>query len=73
MGYIELGFSLGLSIGPLCASVFFYLGGYPLSFYVFGSIMLLSIMSLTFIDINESNDEEEETPNFISLIFDKVI
>ena len=53
--------------------MFFYIGGYPLSFYVFGSIMLLSIMSLTFIDINESNDEEEETPNFISLIFDKVI
>jgi len=73
MGYIELGYSVGLSIGPLTASLLYYIGGYSLSFFFFGILMMLSLITLSYIEINDNIiDEDEELPNFLKLIFDKV-
>jgi len=73
MGYIELGYSVGLSIGPLTASLLYYIGGYSLSFFFFGILMMLSLITLSYIEINDNIiDEDEELHNFLKLIFDKV-
>ncbi len=71
MGYLELGFSIGLAIGPIGASIFYSLGGYSLPFFAFGAIMFICIPALSTIEITEASSEEEQ-PNFLYVMLDKV-
>jgi len=64
MGYIELGYSVGLSIGPLTASLLYYIGGYSLSFFFFGILMMLSLITLSYIEINDNIIDEDEEDQF---------
>ncbi len=43
LGYIEIAWSSGIAIGPLFASFFYHLGGYPLTFYILGCFLYFSV------------------------------
>ena len=69
LGYIEIGLSLGSSLGPLFASAFYNLGGYRLPFIVLGLFLYISVY-LTKI-LNENIDKEEEIkedPSFFKFL-----
>ena len=53
MGYMELAFSAGTTIGPLIVSVFYYIGGYRLPFIVCGLINCIGIWSVFHIPFPE--------------------
>ena len=61
---------MGIAIGPLCASIFFYIGGYTLPFYVCGILMLSTIPFIYNLQLPE--DEEGEVPQFMTALFDFV-
>jgi MFS family permease len=65
MGYMELAYSVGLTIGPLVASFLFYLRGYNFPFYVCSFLILLCIPFISKLEINE---EEYEEPDFFGII-----
>ena len=70
LGYIEIGLSLGSSTGPLFASVFYKLGGYPVPFVVLGLFLYISVY-LTKILGSENIDKQEETkedPSFFKFL-----
>jgi len=70
IGYMELSYSIGLSIGPLFASLFYYLGGYAFTFLVCGS---LNFMCLPFISSIKITEEKYESPGYWRIIFNYVI
>ena len=72
MGYMELAYSLGLTIGPLIASFLFYLRGYSFPFYVFGLLALICIFFISNLEMSEE-EEEESNYNFLQIIFSRVI
>ena len=43
LGYLEIGWCLGVIIGPMFASIFYKIGGYPLPFLILGSILYISV------------------------------
>ena len=47
LGYLEVGWCLGIIIGPLLASVFYKIGGYPLPFLVLGTILYVSVFLIS--------------------------
>lgn len=53
MGYLELAYSFGLSVGPLFGSFLYYISGYSLAFYTSGVMILLSFGFLSGVKINE--------------------
>ena len=62
LGYLEIAWSLGVSIGPVLASALYHFGGYSLTFY---SIGLSFFIPIYFINILNISDEiSEESPNF---------
>lgn len=69
MGYMELAYSLGLTIGPLVASFLYYLNGYSFPFYICAFLMLICFVCISNLEISE---EEGEDVNFASIIFNKV-
>ena len=48
MGYMELAFSAGTTIGPLIVSVFYYIGGYRLPFIVCGLINCIGMVCFSY-------------------------
>lgn len=67
LGKLEVAWAVGVSSGPLVASVFYKIGGYPLPFLVTGVCSFLSFY-LSF-QINDKknkkdNDEEEDDDNY---------
>ena len=69
MGYMELAYSIGLCIGPLIASIGFYLSGYALPFYFCG---LLACLCIPFISNLRIAEEEYDEPNFLGILFNFV-
>ncbi len=69
--WLILFLGLGIAIGPLCASIFYYLGGYVLPYVVCGLAILICIPLLN--KLNLSDDEEGEVPQFMTALWNPVI
>ena len=69
IGYMELSFSIGLSVGPLFASFFYYLEGYAFTFIICGS---LNFICLPFISTIKISDDKYESPEFLKIICNMV-
>ncbi len=65
MGYMELAYSIGLTIGPLVASLLFYVQGYSFPFYVCGLMALVCLPFISKLDIIEESYEE---PGFLNIL-----
>ena len=70
LGNLELGWSLGISSGPLCASIFYKIGGFSLPFIVLGFILYISVYLTSLIKFDEKKDEEEieDNPPFMKFV-----
>ena len=63
MGYMELSFSAGTTIGPLIVSVFYHLGGYKLPFIVCGLLNCLGIVGFYYFTFPEEENEKNDNNN----------
>ncbi len=70
MDYMEFGYSVGLTIGPLIASGLYYLKGYSLPFYICGFLALVCIPFISNLEILEEKNEET---SFFSILLNFVI
>jgi MFS family permease len=67
---MELAYSVGLTIGPLFASLLFYINGYSFPFYVCSIILFICLgIAHSYLEINS---EEFEVPPFIQTLFNPV-
>lgn len=76
IGYLELGLCFGTSCGPLIASVFYKIGGYPLPFLVLGGFLYISVYLTSKIGkekINSNVDKNEENLPFFKFFYFKEI
>ena len=66
LGNIEIGLSMGTSSGPVFASIFYHIGGYPLPFFVLGLVLYISVYLTKMIEKEniESNEVDEDPPFF---------
>ena len=69
MGYMELGYSLGLTIGPVLASLLYNYFGYSFPYYFCALLMLIC---LPFIKLLEVKQDECEEIQFFQILFNKV-
>lgn len=60
IGYIELGCSVGVAIGPLLASIGYYLFGFEFPFIFSGIVEILMMKLVTPLEIEESDKDEGE-------------
>ena len=69
-GYLEVGWCLGIIIGPLLASVFYKIGGYPLPFLVLGIILYVSVFLTSKVaqEKTELNIRMENDPPFLKFL-----
>lgn len=70
LGYMELGYSLGLTIGPLVASFLFYINGYAFPFQVCGILLMICVCLISNLEISE--EFKECDVNFMEILFDYV-
>jgi len=78
LGYLELGLCFGISCGPLIASIFYKIGGYPLPFYVSGIFLYLSVyltnkMGKEKINSKDNDNENKESPPFFKFLYSSEI
>ena len=65
LGYLEIAWSVGISIGPVCTSFLYHFGGYSLPFYIIGIFFFIPIYLIKFLNIsNDDNFQKEQNPNF---------
>ena len=57
LGYLEIAWSLGVSIGPVLASCFYHFGGFSLPFYSIGSLFFIGVYFIKFLNISDENCE----------------
>ena len=71
LGSLELGFCLGSSAGPIFASFFYKIGGYPLPFFILGIVLYISVYLTKQISEEKlKNDEEMEgNPPFVKFLY----
>ena len=62
LGYLEIAWSLGVSIGPVLASFLYHFGGFSLPFYVSGCLFFIGIYYIKILDISDKGSES--SPNF---------
>jgi predicted MFS family arabinose efflux permease len=62
LGYLEIAWSLGVSIGPVLASCLYHFGGFSLPFYVIGSLFFIAIYFIKILNISDKSSET--SPNF---------
>ena len=62
LGYLEIAWSLGVSIGPVLASFLYHFGGFSLPFYTIGALFLIIIYFIHILNI--SDEVNDERPNF---------
>lgn len=75
MGYIELSWGIGFSVGPAVIGVFYDIGGYCLPFIIIGIIYISDVYFFYQIpdedfgegNSNENKDENKENNNFLFL------
>ena len=58
LGYLEVAWSLGVSIGPVCASFLYHFGGYSLPFYTIGILFFIPIYLIKYLNNNKNTDEK---------------
>ena len=63
LGYMEIAWCIGLSAGPLFASIFYEIGGFTLPFLVLGSLLYISVFLTKIVSIEAKNIGEEEENN----------
>ena len=70
LGYLEIGWCLGIIIGPIFASIFYKIGGYPLPFLILGIFLFIPIYLTYEIsgEKTESNLKKEENPPFLKFL-----
>ena len=78
LGNMEVAWCIGLSAGPLFASIFYKIGGFTLPFLALGcllyiSVYLTKIISAENINNEENNDNKEETSYFKSVFHLNII
>ena len=61
LGYLEIAWSLGVSLGPVLASCLYHFGGFSLPFFIIGSFLLIDIYFIKNINIS---DKRSESINF---------
>ena len=71
LGYMEVAWCIGLSGGPLCAAIFYKLGGFNLPFIVLGIILYTSVYFTNLISEEkiEFEEEDEHENYFIKVLF----
>ena len=80
LGYLELGLCFGISCGPLIASFFYKIGGYPLPFYFSGIFLYLSVYLTSKMgkeqinskdndNDNDNDNEDKESPPFFKFLY----
>ena len=62
LGYLEIAWSLGVSIGPVLASFLYHFGGFSLPFYFISVLFIIVIFYIHILNI--SDEISDETPNF---------
>ena len=69
LGNMEVAWCIGLSAGPLFASIFYEMGGYNLPFLVLGCSLYISVYLTKIISSEKLNNEEEEEKENDNSIF----
>ena len=74
LGYMEVAWCIGLSAGPLFASIFYKIGGFTLPFLALGcllyiSVYLTKIISAEKINNDEEGEKNEDEPSVLKHIF----
>ena len=74
-GYIEIGISIGIALGPLFASIGYYMFGFNFPFLISGFMELCLILLVSSLEIKDDDDDEEKGNNFNikNLIFNRNI
>ena len=67
LGKLEIAWAAGCSSGPLFASFFYKIGGYPLPFIFTGSCLYISVYLSNQVDTNILKEEEEDEMKVIIL------
>lgn len=67
LGNLEIAWCIGITSGPIFASIFYKLGGYRLPFLVLGSLLYTSVFLSTRVakERTESEEEIKENPPFL--------
>ena len=67
LGNLEIGWCIGITAGPLFASIFYKIGGYYLPFIILGSFLYTSVFLSTRIakEKTESDEEIKDNPPFL--------
>ena len=78
LGYMEIAWCIGLSAGPLFASIFYKIGGFTLPFLALGSLLYISVYLTKIISAENTNSEEnsdnkEESSYFKSVFHLNII
>ena len=70
LGNLEIGWCLGSTCGPVFASIFYKIGGYPLPFIVLGLFMYISVYLAIQVghEKTESNEVVEENPEIMKYL-----
>ena len=70
LGYLEIGWCIGIIVGPLFASIFYKLGRYPLPFLVLGIILYISVFLTSKVanENTESGFKMENEPQFLKFL-----
>ena len=63
LGYIEVGTSIGIAIGPLIASVGYYMFGFNFPFFISGFMEMLLISLVNYLDIHKYDEDDENEEN----------
>ena len=70
LGYLQMGWCLGTTCGPVFVSVFYKIGGYPLPFIVLGLLMYISVYLAIQVghEKTESDENVEENPEIMKYL-----
>ena len=58
LGYLEIAWSLGISLGPVLASCLYHFGGFSLPFFTIGGLFFIVIYFIRILDISDKGNEE---------------
>ena len=70
LGNLEIAWCIGITTGPIFASIFYKIGGYHLPFIILGSFLYTSVILSTQIakEKTESDDEIKDNPPFLKYL-----
>ena len=70
LGYLQMGWCLGTTCGPVFASIFYKIGGYPLPFIALGLFMYISVYLAIQVghEKTESDENVEQNPEIMKYL-----